>query len=250
MHKDQLISCERLRCFDPPVESDASSEPSITSSPRPRKRKRSTRKREEAAAAEENAEEPLVDDDDDARSVTSTRSQSRLKKKTKTIPSAPNSPLASASAPVSASTSKPRKKRTKATHDEKLFKPETTPIDDDDMDVDDSASFTSKHALKGSKTNKSSTAGKGKIKAAMRPASRAKSQPSTSISTIEFAPSPESSPNHASASGDERRRKQSVSFAPTPEVGEYGGLTKGVKPRRPRTKKHIEVVSSSVDGES
>ncbi|KAE9388280.1 hypothetical protein BT96DRAFT_927183 [Gymnopus androsaceus JB14] len=216
MHHDKLTSCDRLKCFEP-RESDSSSESSVTSSPRPRKRKRSTRKREEAAAAEENAEEPPVDDDDDTRSVTSTRSQVRLKKKLKMVPTAPNSPLASSSAP--ASTSKPRKKRTKPTHDDKPFKPEATPIDDDDMDVDESASVISKRAPKGSKS----------MKLLNLP-------PNNSVSTIEFAPSPDSSPNHASASADERQRKQSVSFAPMPVI-ESSGSTKSAKPRRPRTKK-------------
>jgi hypothetical protein len=231
----------------------------VTSPHRPRKRKRSTRKREEVAAAEEHGEEPAVDDDDDdARSVTSTRSHSRLKKKLRATPTAPSSPLASASAPASASASsaKPRKKRTKANHDDKAFKPEATPVDNDDMDVDDSVSVTSKRAPKGSKATKSSTtAGKGKVKASMKPASKAtKPPPSKSISTIEFAHSPESraSPTHqasASASGDERHRKQSVSFADTTTVVESSASTKSTKPRRPRTKKLVEVVASSVDGE-
>lgn len=260
MHNDKLTSCERLKCFERPVSDDASSEDSMTSPHRPRKRKRSTRKREEVAAAEEYGEEPAVDDDDDdARSVTSTRSHSRLKKKLKATPTAPSSPLASASAPASASASsaKPRKKRTKANPDDKAFKPEATPVDNDDMDVDDSASVTSKRAPKGSKATKSSTttAGKGKVKASMKPASKvAKPPPSKSTSTIEFAHSPESraSPTHhasASASGDERHRKQSVSFADTTTVVESGGSTKSAKPRRPRTKKLVEVVASSVDGE-
>ncbi|KAF9072646.1 hypothetical protein BDP27DRAFT_1417991 [Rhodocollybia butyracea] len=264
LHDDKLTSCDRLKCYDPVV-SDDGSESSTTSSRRPRKRKRSTRKREAAAAAaaEQNPDDPPTDDD-----TQSVPTHSRPRKKLKSPPIVPSSPLvtASPSASASASTSRPRKKRAKATHDDKPFKPESTPADDDDMDVDDSASVVSKRAPKSSRATKASapistsTSQKGgKLKAAMKPASSKSKAHTNSISTVEFATSPSprsSSPvrGHGQTSGDERHRKHSVSFADAPmeESISRSGSTKSTKPRsnaRPRTKKLEEVVASSVDGE-
>ncbi|KAJ4480208.1 hypothetical protein J3R30DRAFT_2594449 [Lentinula aciculospora] len=280
MHADKLVSCERLRCFEPIISDDASSGSQV-SDPRPRKRKRSTRKGEEAkveAAAEQDFNDVQMDDvdddEDDARSITSTRSQSRLKKKLKSLPS---SPFGSASAPATStaksnsSTSKPRKKRAKAKHDDKPFKPDPSLFNDDggdtDIDVDDSTSISARRKTKRvSRDTKVVTTmagtGKGKAKAS------------------DTRASPRSSPAHhnivESASGDERRPKRRsqhshiVSFAPitttnslTLDKGGSGssskaglGSTKSSmsanKPRsmaRPRAKKLEEVVASSVDGE-
>ncbi|KAF5393590.1 hypothetical protein D9757_000008 [Collybiopsis confluens] len=261
LHDDKLVSCHRLKCYEAPPSDDGSSEGSVTSS-HPRKRKRSTRKREDkatvAASAEQNQEVAMDEDNDDARSVTSTRSQSRIKKKLKAIPAEPSSPLASMStAAETAPASKPRKKRAKTAHDDKPFKPEASPGEEDDgdgMDVDDSASVsvTKKRASRGTKTAKgpSSAEGKVKVKTAMKPRSKINH---SSVSTVELAASPGTSPSRgASALSGERQRKHSVSFADVTADSESASTgTKGGKKTtggRSRTKKLEEVVASSVDG--
>ncbi|THV03376.1 hypothetical protein K435DRAFT_835942 [Dendrothele bispora CBS 962.96] len=181
IHNDKLHSCDKLKCFEPPV-SSPESESDIGASPRPRKRKRTSRKRTTAAQSTAGEEqgggttavvvgEGYEDDDEeeeDAMSVVSTRSKSssRPKKKPKSLaattsaavaagiplPSSPgpSTPITaqattttSSSAPGSSSAAapRPRKKRAKTTHDDKSFKPEATPVDDDNdedhmMDVD------------------------------------------------------------------------------------------------------------------
>ncbi|KAF5371175.1 hypothetical protein D9758_004276 [Tetrapyrgos nigripes] len=269
IHHDKLTSCEKMKCFEPPV-SSAESDSDVGASPRPRKRKRSTRKR--AQPTDDGTGAAMDEDDDDAQSVISTRSKSstRPRKKPKTlanlnnssvppsdpdalIPTSPVIPVtpapASASASASASTPtsappkpKPRKKKTKATHDDKAFKPESTPVDDgDDMDVDDSASVASTKKKMG-RPKKSA--------AKTKPFAVPQSMSAPGTPSIKSA-----SPTRESGPSGTRTHRPSVSFSATTQTqiiesissSSKQKLSAGMRPKK--TKKLEEVVATSVEGE-
>ncbi|KAK7470031.1 hypothetical protein VKT23_001466 [Stygiomarasmius scandens] len=261
IHDDKLSSCDKLKCFEPPVSSVADSDEDIGASPRPRKRKRSVRKRALPAEDGSGAGEDDNEDDADATSVVSGRSKSstRPKKKPKTLAAAASASTANATAgsPLSdpatpttpAPVPKPRKKRAKTAHDDKPFKPESTPVDDDvDMDVDDSAS-----AASGS-TKKKGGRPKGSKNKPKPPASSIKGT-GTSISLPTSPAGKSTSPTRepgASASASTKTHRPSVSFSATTREhpAEASSSSSAQKPRSRKTAKKLEeVVATSVDGE-
>ncbi|KIY68389.1 hypothetical protein CYLTODRAFT_489769 [Cylindrobasidium torrendii FP15055 ss-10] len=151
---DKLVSCRRLRCFNPPEEVVSSDDEEQSVSSR-RKTTRRTR-RAPATSSKSLAPPPL---DDDARSTTSSKGKrKRAVADEGDIPDVPTIPNEEDNTTVvnddalSATSKgkgkdkiiakmKPRKKRAKTTADDKAFKPALDSDEDDhDMDVDESAS--------------------------------------------------------------------------------------------------------------
>ncbi|KAK7053087.1 hypothetical protein VNI00_004408 [Paramarasmius palmivorus] len=239
IHNDKLTSCSRLKCYEPkPEPEDVSS--SDESEKRSRQRKRTTRKRARRAD----------DDGDEER-------EANVDATSATLVNEDSISVGSSKDKPKKTPAKPRKKRAKTTNDDKAFKPEGTPSEDedDDMDVDETASVTSKRK---SRAKPKTKAARSSSKA---PASRRKPAANSASASDQGTPAGPSSPRMAPPSSpgsptkSVRPRKQSVVFSRDAKSGDESASEKrSSKPRSSvggrKSKKLEEIVQSSIDGET